>query len=164
VKNELFKVVSVFLACLSFFACSSESNTVNHGVESLDAASQDIGSQPSVNKSPEFEHLSILLQLPDEVDVKYFSQVNESDSLTRAVLLLSEDDFLAWIAKFDLEFDRFENDKRYLLGPNLEQWNPNSPKELPTGQVQFENGMFLNIGYTNAINQKVRTYIMFHGT
>ncbi len=76
---------------------------------------------------------------------------------------MANESFIDWIANYHLKIDSFDNNKRYLLGQNVDKWNPASPKALETAQVSFENGMVLNIGYTTENDAHVVVYLVFHG-
>lgn len=59
--------------------------------------------------------------------------------MDRVIIEMTASDFKIWIANYYLNLSHFSEEKRYLLGTNVGEWQPQAPKKLPTAQVQFEN-------------------------
>ncbi|MCP5119956.1 MAG: hypothetical protein GY953_54860 [bacterium] len=58
----------------------------------------------------------------------------------------------------------FSEDRRYLLGPDDDWWNPEQPASLPTAQAQLPNGEFLNVGVDRSDPARLILYLMWHQT
>ncbi len=148
----MIRVFNIIAATLLFLSCIS----YNAEQGSPDIVNVDL------NKKAQAEFRSSL-RLPKNAKIKYFHEINGLDQITKSIVLMVNKSFIDWIANFHLNIDSFDNNKRYLLGQNVDEWNPASPKALETAQVRFENGMVLNIGYTTKNDELVVVYLVFHG-
>jgi len=148
-KLKSFKIVTVLLFCLSCVACNAAQD------------SSVISKEKSLDKKSQLENMTAL-QLPEKVEIKYLYETKESDQLTKSIMIMSKESFIDWIASYHLKLDNFDNEKRYLLGQNSDEWNPASLETLEVAQVNFENGKVLNIGYTIKTKEHVVVYFVFH--
>lgn len=103
------------------------------------------------------------LQLPRNTTITFFHEISGSDKLTKSIAVMSNQSFIDWIANFHLTLDNFDDSSRYLLGENVDKWNPKSPLMLEVAQVNFQNGMVLNIGYKLEDGDQVVVYLVLHG-
>ncbi len=104
------------------------------------------------------------LTLPDNAKVLFYESAEGSDQMVRVIVEMVASDFKAWIANYYLDTSHFSEEKRYLLGTNVSEWQPQTPKKLPTAQVQFENAKTLNIGYENQTLENLKIYLVFHSS
>jgi hypothetical protein len=103
------------------------------------------------------------LELPPNTKIEWYESIEGSDQLIRSILIMPENDFQVWISTYSLDQESFLEEKRYLLGQNENNWNPQSPTQLPTAQVQFNNATAMNIGYLTEAESRIRIYLVFHG-
>lgn len=104
------------------------------------------------------------LTFPVEAIVTHYEKVSGSDLLIRSQLHLPKTIFANWISSYQLSLSDFSEEKRYLLGPDSEGWDPSSAGDLLTAQVMFDNGMVLNLAYQNVAADQVKIYLVLHGT
>ena len=58
----------------------------------------------------------------------------------------------------------FSEDKRYLLGPDDDWWDPERPESPPTAQAALPNAEFLNVGVDRSDPARFVLYLMWHQT
>lgn len=104
------------------------------------------------------------IKLPSHSNVLNYKNALGLGALHRAIILMDLPEFTKWIAKFSLTLEHFSEEKRYLLGPNSNWWNPQESATLPTTQIHMENGMAINLGYKYFQNNKVLVYFLYSGT
>ncbi len=149
-RIQLLKIITFLWFFLFFVACSEEQ------------VGSDVSEGISIDKKAQLE-ISTILGLPKNVEITYINVIKESDQLTKSIMFMTDEGFIDWIASYQLDLDNFDNEKRYLLGQNSGEWNPVSLQTLATAQVNFENGMVLNIGYANKEKEHVVVYLVYHG-
>ena len=124
-------------------------------------AAQD-GEENSLVRKTRFE-TATTLTLPEEATVSYFSESRESDLLIKAIMTMPYKVFNDWITGFSLKPEHFEKEKRYHLGPVQDRWDPDSIESMKVAQVNFQNGMVLNIGNAMQTKESMIVYLVFHG-
>jgi hypothetical protein len=134
---------------------SSLSNSTN--------ADKSYSAQMPANTKSKFE-AATGLTLPDKTKVLFYESAEGSDQIVKVIVEMTASAFKAWIANYYLDASHFTEEKRYLLGANVSEWQPQTPKNLPTAQVQFENAKTLNIGYENQTLENVKIFLIFHGS
>lgn len=103
------------------------------------------------------------LELPNSTVIHFYESAEGSDQLIRCIIEMPKNDFEAWMPTYSLNKENFAEEKRYLLGQNEKDWNPQTPKQLPTAQVQFENSKVMDIGYMEESSTQTKIYLVFHG-
>lgn len=147
--NRLFKVIVVILFSSLCFSCNAEQGSYDYSEEGVEKESES--------------NFRSSLRLPKNSSITYFHEIIGSDKLTKSIVLMSNESFIDWIVEFHLTLDDFDSNKRYLLGENVGKWEPKSSLTLDTAQINFSNGMVLNIGYKIEDNTQVVVYLVFHG-
>ena len=148
---KFFNVLMLLLLCSSFFSCNAEQK----GKEEIKALLK--------NKDIPLD-IKTALGLPENQQATYYYTTTESDPFTKLIIRMSKKKFIEWISTNQLKLSDFEKDNQYLMGQNTGKWNPASLDTLKAVQIGFQNGMFLNIGYTEDIKDQVLIYLVFHGT
>ena len=128
----------------------------------LRATKDDTNTQKKNNSEKiQFEKITGI-QLPLDAQMINFSNNGGIDEITKAKVKMTTSDFEKWVSDFALKLSDFNDERRYLLGQNEDWWDPLKPKTLPTAQVNFENGMTLNIGYNPLKSGIILIYLVFH--
>jgi hypothetical protein len=93
--------------------------------------------------------------------------VNESHGIDDAVFLKVEISAAAWpkfLASSPFREGDFAEDKRYLLEPDQDWWDPSAPQKLPTAQTYLPGAKVLNMGVDKSNSQEVVVYLFWHAT
>jgi hypothetical protein len=77
---------------------------------------------------------------------------------------MSASDYDGFIAASPLAGEAFVAEKRFLLGKNSGDWDPESPGQLPTAQVRLPNANVINLGCDRSRSDVTVAYIFWHET
>ena len=102
--------------------------------------------------------------IPSGAEILGISDERGLDDATFAKLRLGSEDWSRFLAAAELSDGDFSEDRRYLLGPDTQWWDPSRPPSLRTAQKQLPNGEFLNVGVDPSGADGVRVYLMWHQT
>lgn len=151
-------------ALLGSAACGKkqEADIATTGVAPTGNERQTEESPPANLKSKLQEAAGITL--PADAVVDHYEKVSGSDLLIRSQLSLDKSSFANWLASLQLQMEDFADEKRYLLGPDAGWWDPSSRDILPTAQVMFDNGTVLNLAYQEIGENRLKVFLVFHGT
>jgi hypothetical protein len=86
------------------------------------------------------------------------------DDSVRVEVEMSAADYDAFIAASPLAGESFMAEKRFLLGKNAGDWDPESPASLATAQVRLPNASVINLGADRSRAGVVVAYIFWHET
>ncbi|MEE4379496.1 MAG: hypothetical protein V2J55_18575 [Candidatus Competibacteraceae bacterium] len=87
-----------------------------------------------------------------------------SDGLIRAKLVFTPAQWTRFVDESPLDPETFEEEQRYLLGTNVEWWNPEDPAELPTAQASLPDAKVLNVGIDRSDPNLITAFLVWHGT
>lgn len=104
------------------------------------------------------------LEFPESCRVLGYGSEEGMDQAWRLKLECESADAAAVLAAPPFEGLELADSERYLFGPNEDWWDPETPAELPTGQVELSAARFLNIGAAPAGGGRTALYLMWHTT
>lgn len=104
------------------------------------------------------------IQFPKGTTLIRYERQTESDALIRAKLTFTSSQWESFVSTSPLNPDIFEEEQRYLLGTNIEWWNPQDSKKLPTAQVWLPNAKVLNVGVDKSNSKEFLVFLVWHGT
>lgn len=112
------------------------------------------------------EELSAKLGLRFPADTKLLEVSSESgmDDALFAKVAFGAQGWTAFVLSPSLAQVDFTEDKRYLLGPDEDWWDPGRPTSLPTAQAALPNGEYLNVGVDRGDRARIIAYLMWHQT
>lgn len=104
------------------------------------------------------------IQFPSSTQILGFSHEPAMDSMARLQFSVSRADVAKFVASSPLAEEEFEDDNRYLLGPDVEWWAPSKPAKLPTAQAYINGSEVLNVGMDQVDSEHTVIYILWHET
>ena len=179
-KNTVAKLFVVASVTSPLYACQADSsdamqkgiaasrNTSTTEVKTTSSSASESMKKPSApelssNAKTQFE-TATGLTLPENAKISFYESAEGLDQMVSLIAEMTAQDFKNWLPNLYLDTSHFSEEKRYLLGSNIGEWQPQTPKKLPTAQVLFENAKTLNIGYENQVSENVKIYLVFHGS
>lgn len=103
-------------------------------------------------------------ELPESCRVLGYASEEGMDEAWRLKLDCEREEAEAVLATPPFTGMEFSDSERYLFGPNEDWWDPETPAELPTGQIELSGARFLNIGRADADGGRTTLYLMWHTT
>ena len=107
---------------------------------------------------------SIAIEFPPGTRLIHVERSTESDALIRAKLVVTPTQWANFVASSPLDPDTFEDGQRYLLGTNVEGWNPQDSATLPTAQAWLPGAKVLNVGVDRSNPEQFLVFLVHHGT
>ena len=106
---------------------------------------------------------AIGITFPEGTRLVRYERVTGSDALVRAKLVFTPSQWAEFIrGRFDAS--TFEEEQRYLLGTNVDWWNPRDPKHLPTAQIRLPEAKVLDVGVDRSNPKEFLVFLVWHGT
>ena len=104
------------------------------------------------------------LELPKAARLVGVEREDRGEAHLRAKLIMSRDEWAAFSAKLPIPNDLMEPGTGGFLGQDQDWWDPHAARELRTGQIQRQPGVYLNVGVDDSNPSAVSVYIVQHGT
>ena len=86
------------------------------------------------------------------------------DDAVHAKVEMTAVDYAEFIAASPLAAEPFVAEKRFMLGKNRGDWDPETPPALPTAQVRLPNASVINLGVDRSGGASVVVYVFWHET
>ena len=121
-------------------------------------------SQTDITLSLQDLETSIGIEFPPGTRLIHVERNTESDSLIRAKFALTPAQWESFVASSALDPDAFDDGQRYLLGTNVEAWNPQDSATLPTAQAWLPGAKVLDVGVDRSNPDEFLVFLVHHGT
>jgi hypothetical protein len=147
-----------FFLLISPSACTKPSPTREPAANE----SKDSGSPATLNDLG--RELELGVTFPSGTRLIGVSRERGIDDLIEVEVEMAASDFSGFLARTPVQEQDFRPGERGLLGPDHDWWDPNKAARLRSGQAQLPKGRALNIGVGDSHSDRVRVYIVNHGT
>ena len=104
------------------------------------------------------------LSFPPSSRLQFTNDERGLDDAVRVKVTMTASDYEGFIASSPLSGAPLALEKRFFLGKNQGAWDPEAPKELPTGQVRLPNASVLNLGVDRSGGGQVVVFVFWHET
>ncbi|WP_133513008.1 hypothetical protein [Candidatus Thiosymbion oneisti] len=104
------------------------------------------------------------LRFPADTELLGVRSEQGMDDALFAKVTFGAQGWAAFVLSASLTEADFTEDKRYLLGPDEDWWDPERPASLPTAQAALPNAEYLNVGVDRGDGARILVYLMWHQT
>ena len=124
-------------------------------------------SSAAMNDQQQITSLSkkIGIALPADTEVLHLSDDDEGiDGMIRAKLSMTPNQWKSVVAATPLSKEEFTEQKRYQLGPDGGDWDPQRKRKLPTAQAELADAKVIYAGVDESDAERTVVYLVWHET
>ena len=105
------------------------------------------------------------IALPNDTEVLFLSDDDSGiDGLVRAKLAMTPEQWKSFVANTPLAKEEFTEQKRYQLGPDGGDWDPQRKRKLPTAQAELADAKVIYAGVDDSDAERTVVYLVWHET